>query len=186
MERLAAIYRQGRLQRTVREEEYQRKKRERRQVAQAEERAEAEPAMGRRMRCSTPFPTDRGQGERQHPHHQEAERVDEECPGTSKPRDGEPRCERADEIRELQAGRGEPIGSLEGGFVHEVRPKGPYPCRGRWRERSGQQRKHEYVPEVQRSLGIERGYCSDKPGPSEIVEADHQPRLVAVQQAPED
>jgi hypothetical protein len=107
-------------------------------------------------------------------------------PGTAQPGDGEACGHWAGEIRKLQAGRGQCIGAIEGGVVHQVRHKRPYPSRGCWRERSGQQRQHEDVPELQRSQGIERWNRRDECRSGQVVVAHHQPRLVAIQQAPED
>lgn len=45
---------------------------------------------------------------------------------------------------------------------------------------------HEDVPELQRSQGVERGNRRDECRSDEVVEAHHQPRLVAIQQTPED
>jgi len=86
----------------------------------------------------------------------------------------------------LQAGRGERIGAIEGGVVHQVRHKRPYPSRGCRRERSGQRRQHEDVPELQPPQRVECGNRCDERRPGEVVEAHHQPRLVAIQQTPED
>jgi hypothetical protein len=42
------------------------------------------------------------------------------------------------------------------------------------------------VPELQRSQGVERWNRRDECRSGEVVEAHHQPRLVAIQQTPED
>jgi hypothetical protein len=42
------------------------------------------------------------------------------------------------------------------------------------------------TPELQRSQGVERGNRCDECRPGEVVEAHHQPRLVAIQQTPQE
>jgi len=73
----------------------------------------------------------------------------------------------------------------QGGFHRRIGRPG-CPSRGCWRERCGQQRQHEDVPELQRSQGVERGNRRDECRSDEVVEAHHEPRLVAIQQTPED